>query len=433
MMPDVSNRRPFWSGDTARAVFGPSPGVREIRAACWVALVVTTALVALSIGYGAMDRPFLGHQPGGDYISFYVAGKILNEYPHSRLYDSSLQYRLHHAVMPEMPRETVEAYINTPFFAWVFRPLARLPFAWSYGIWVAISVLLYLAGLWAVWPAEKGFGDVSRIALLACCSFPPFSIECLAGGQVSAVGFCALALCTRWSLAGYPMAAGAALAVCLYKPPLLVLAVPMLAIGRRFRTLLGFAVGACVVAALSLAAVGYEGCVAYVQALGVRAEWTARNPSPLPLFKFVDIHTFVRQLAGGHSTASAGAAFILMGAAFAWLAVRWARSRPGTREASLLWAATLAWTLVFNVYMPIYDTILIVIPALVMARAVYQPGRESAESDRAVFQGWMLALCVATVVSQPVAAATRFQILTVVLAALGVLALRWSAQERLEA
>jgi hypothetical protein len=325
-----------------------------------------------------------------------------------------------------MPRDTVEAYINTPFLAWVFRPLAWLPFAWSYGLWVVISAVLYLAGLAALWPAEKGFREVSRIAFLACCSFVPFSIECLAGGQISAVGFFALALCTRWQQAGYPLAAGAALAVCLYKPPLLVLAVPMLAIGRRFRMLAGFAAGACVAGLLSLAAVGYDGCAAYFQALRLRAEWTARNPSPLPLFKFVDIHTFVRLLFGGHSPASAGTALILMGGAFAYLAVRWARSRPGTRAASLLWSATIAWTLVFNLYIPIYDTVLIVISALLMAAAVYGSPGERAESDRAAFQAWMLALYVATVVTQAIAAVARLQILTVVLAGIGWLALRWS-------
>jgi hypothetical protein len=401
------------------------PGIREVKAACWAALAVTTALVALSICYGARDQPFLGHQPGGDFISFYVAGKILNEYPHSRLYNSSLQYRLHHAVMPEMPRETVEAYINTPFLASVFRPLARLPFAWSYGLWVAISAVLYICGLAVLWPAEKGFAEVSRIAFLACCSFLPFSIECLAGGQISAVGFFALALCTRW-LEAYPLAAGAALSVCLYKPTLLVLVVPMLAIGRRFRTLAGFAAGACVLGALSVAAVGFEGCAAYLQALGVRAEWTARNPSPLPLYKFVDIHTFIRLLAGGHSAASAGTALILMAAAFAYLAVRWWRSRPGTPADGLLWAATIAWTLVFNLYVPIYDTILIVIAALVMAGAVYGSGAAATESDRAAFRGWMLALYAATCVSQAIAAVARFQMLTVVLAAIGFLGLRWS-------
>ncbi len=419
----------LWSPDKARAIFGPVPGTREIRLACWAALLVTILLVALSMVYSAAGRPFLGHPPCGDYVQFYAAGKILNEYPPARLYDQALQYRLQHTLLPEMRADLSLVYVNSPIVSALFRPLARVPLLWSYGLWVAISALLYVAGLRLLWPPGQEFGAVSRTAFLACLAFSPFAIECCAGGQLSAVGFFALALCTRWRVR-YPIAAGAALALCLYKPTLLVLLAPMLIAGRRFRMLLGFAPAAAALAALSLAAVGYDGCLAYVRTLRLFAEFTARDPSPLPLFKFVDIRTFFRLLFGGHPASSAGAALILTGAAFVYLAVRWARSRPGTRTDALLWAATIAWTLVFNLYVPIYDTVLIVISALAMAGAVYAPRREGTESERGAFLGWMLVLYVAAWVTQPLASFARFQVLTLVLAAIGALALRLSRQAK---
>jgi len=394
--------------------------------ACWAALAVTALLLGLSLESAVRGRAFLGHQPGGDYMAFYVAGQILNEYPHARVYDVDLQYRLEHALLPMMPGDIVEKYLNAPFLALLFRPLARIPFLWSYGVWMAFSAALYLAGLALLWPREKNFQGVSRIAFLACCSFSPFAIECLVGGQLSALGFFALAACTRWRQSGHLMAAGAALALCLYKPPLLVLAVPMLAIGRRFRTLVGFAAGACVLGALSLAAVGFDGCVAWVQALRLHAAFTAQNPSPLTLFKFVDIHTFFRLLFGGDSAFSAGVALVLAGAAAVYLAMRWARSQPGTQADGLLWAATIAWTLAFNLYVPIYDTVLIVISALLMAGSLYGSQGERAEADRSTFLGWMLVLFVAAWVSQPLASYARVQVLTPVLVVVGALALRFS-------
>ena len=400
------------------------PGAREIRFVCWAALLVSLTLVALSVVYAARQQQFLGHQPGGDFVTFYAAGTILNEYPHAKLYDLSLQYRVEHASLPAMTREFVDPYVNTPFLGWLFRPLARLPFLWSYGAWMAISSALYLGGLALLWP--KGIGSVSQIPFLACCSFLPFTIECLAGGQISALGFFAFALSTRWLRSGRLLAAGAVLSLCLYKPPLLVLVVPMLVIGRRWWTLAGFAAGAGVLGALSVAAVGYAGCASYVQALGLRAGLLTRNPSPLALFKFVDVHALFRLLLGVHLRGGQPIALVVAVAAVVYLAVRWARSRPGTRAADLLWAATIAWTLVFNIYVPIYDTILIVVTCLVMAGAVYGTGSETVRSDRDSFQGWMLALWVAAAVSQAVAAAARFQILTVVLVAIGALALRWS-------
>jgi hypothetical protein len=396
--------------------------------ACWASLVLTVAMVATSIVYALRGQWFLGHQPGGDFVAFYAAGRILNEYPHERLYDLSLQYRIHHAVLPQMPRELVDPYVNTPFTALLFQPLARLPFFWAYGLWMAISAALYVGGLVLLWPEHSRFGGVSRMALLICISFPPFAIECVAGGQISVLGFFALALCTRWQRCGHPVAAGTALAVCLYKPPLLVLAVPMLLIGVRLRALLGFAAGACALGALSLATVGYSGCAGYLEALRIRAGETAHNPSPLPLFKFVDVRSFFQLLLNGDPQVGGGIALILAAAAFVYLAKRWVRSRPGTQADGLLWAATIAWTLVFNLYVPIYDTTLIVISALLMAGAVYGARGEHAESGRSAFLGWMLVLYVTACVSQFLASFARFQILTLVLAAIGFLALRLSRQ-----
>lgn len=429
-MAAVIRRLSSWRSTAARGALRVWPGPPEIRLVCWVALLSGIAFVILSLASGVNGRPLLGHPTGGDFIGFYVAGTILNQYPPARLYDVPLQDRLQHAILPQMPRDAFVVYANTPFLALIFSPLARLPFVWAYAIWAVFSAVLYLAGLALVWPPARDFGGVSRVALLACFSFMPFAIECWAGGQLSALGFFAIALCTRWRQSGSPFAAGVALAACLYKPPLLLLVLPMLVIGRRIRMLLGFAVGAVALGALSLATVGREGGVAYFRALRLYAEWAARDPSPLALYKFVDIHSFFRLLPGGHARVGEGIALVVAGAAFVRLAARWARSRPGTQEASLLWAATIAWTLVVNFYAPIYDTILIVISALLIASAVYGACGERAESDRRAFHTWMLVLYVAACVSQALASA-GFQVLTLVLAGIGVYALRLSRRAAL--
>lgn len=418
-------------GNKVRTLLGPLPGVREIRAVSWAALLVTVVLVGLSLSFAARGLPFLGHQPCGDFVQFYAAGKILNEYPHASLYDGLLQYRLQHALLPGMRPELSLVFANAPFLALLFRPLACLPLLWSYAVWVAISALLYGTGLALLRPQGHDFAGASRTVFLACLSFAPFAIECCGGGQLSALGFFALALCTRWR-SRHPFAAGAVLALCLYKPSLLVLLAPMMVAGRRFRMLFGFAVSAAALGGLSLAVTGYEGCRGFLRTLRLYAEFTSRNPSPLPLFKYVNIHTFLRLLFGSYSAASAAAAWILGGAAFVYLAVRWARSRPGTQADGLLWAATIAWTLVFNLYVPIYDTIMIVISALTMAGTIYAWQGKRAESARSAFLGWMLVLYVAAWVTQPLASFARVQVLTLVLAGIGAFALRLSRQAETE-
>ncbi len=417
-----------WSTRSVRSMLGPLPGSREIRVASWATLLVTGGLVVMSLVFAARGRSFLGHLPGSDFLQFYAAGRILNESPHFRLYDAALQYRLHHELLPEMSRERSLVYANAPFLALLFRPFARLPYLWSYCLWMAVTAALYVAGLKVLWPPKTGaFAPVSQTAFLVCLSFSPFALESFAGGQLSAVGFLALALCTRWR-SRYPVAAGAALSVCLYKPTLLVLLTPALLIGRRFRALAGFACGALVMAALSLLAVGSEGCLGYVRTLRLYAGWTTGTVSPLPLYKYVDLRTFLGLLLGPGAVASA-ATLILAAGAFGYLAVRWARSRPGSEADSLLWAATIAWTLVFNLYVPIYDTLLIVVSALIMAGVVYG---SRAEPHRPAFLGWMLAVYIAAWLSQGLALFAHIQVFTLVLAAVGAFALRLSRRVEAE-
>src|SRR5437763_12599852 len=82
--------------------------------------------------------------------------------------------------------------------------------------------------------------DRSLILLLAL-AFEPFIMECWLGGQLSAFGFFCVALALRLDLAGRPFRSGLVLGLCFYKPTLLVLLLPMLVVGRRFRTLAGMA------------------------------------------------------------------------------------------------------------------------------------------------------------------------------------------------
>jgi hypothetical protein len=262
--------------------------------------------------------------------------------------------------------------------------------------------------------------------LLACLAFEPFAIACLPGGQLSAVGFFALAAATRWQRSGKPAAAGAALSLCLYKPTLLLLVLPMLAVGRRFRLLAGFAAGAAALGALSLAVAGRDGCGGYLRTLRLYGKFVSQYPTPLQLPKYVDIRTFLQLALNGHAAVSAIPALVLTGAALAYLAVHWARSRPGTQADGVLWAGTIAWSLVFNVYVPVYDVTLAVVCALVMAGVVYGARGEEAERDRAAFHGWMLLLYVTAVVAPAFAWFANLQLLTLVLVGTGYQALRLS-------
>jgi alpha-1,2-mannosyltransferase len=160
-------------------------------------------------------------------------------------------------------------FVYPPFLAAVFRPLARLPYAQSFAVWLAIATSLYAASLALMFRACPAIprGDRS-IAWLLALSFEPFAFECGLGGQVSAIGCIGVAAAMVNHRRGRPALAGACLAMLSYKPTLLLLILPMLAIGRQWRTLAGFSVGAM---ALILASIAIAGPDRYGEFLGLMA------------------------------------------------------------------------------------------------------------------------------------------------------------------
>ncbi len=96
-----------------------------------------------------------------------------------------------------------------------------------------------------------------------------------------------------------------------------------------------------------------------------------------------------------------------------------ADSAPGAgsvqRTENLLWAATLALTLVVNSYTPIYDSILAVAAVVLAAEALPGPGAQ----EREALTWWMLLLYMAAWVTQSFAEYLHLQLFTLALAGFG--------------
>jgi hypothetical protein len=215
-----------------------------------------------------------------------------------------------------------------------------------------------------------------------------------------------------------------ALAICANKPTLLVLAIPMAIISGRWRLLAGFAVGASVLMALSLYTVGTAGCMAWFGMLLGFASAATGSHTVFSMTKYVDVNSFLRLLLRGPTQVGTVLSLALSAAGFIWLSAEWWRWRRGRGPTEFLWAATLAWTLAIGVYGAIYDTVLVVLAAMLMAGAV------SEKSEFESFATLVAALYVAAWVTQPVAEATGFQIFTPLLAATGAFALTLHARHR---
>jgi hypothetical protein len=396
--------------------------------------VLTMWLVILIASFWTFNgnSTVFGQPLGADFAGFYSAGRLLNENPPQRLYDFPLQDQLYHEVLPGLQQEYILPYVYPPFFTLVFRPLALLPYPWAYLVWLLLSIGLVLLGLFVMARTLTGIpgSDWPTIFLLTL-SFEPLVMECWLGGQTSAIGFCAMAFALRLYHLRRFGSCGLALACCLYKPPLLLLILPMLAVGRQWRVLGVFAVGAIVLALLSLITVGFQGMVGYFDLVKAFSRLSSSNMPGFPIWKFVDLNSFFKALLGDRFLPSWVLLLVCAIPCLFVLVRMWARlDQLNEEQRKLVWASTLSWTLVFNLYVGVYDTILVILGFWLTADVLFTRKRDPAQALTPVFHSFLVALYIVPWVAQPLARSIGFQPLTLVLAALGAYQLALARQKK---
>ena len=398
---------------------------KRIRFVCSAVLATTLVLLAISLGTAKNGVTIFGTGLGADYAAFYVAGKILNECSAAQLYDLGLQNQIQHSLMPGLPAGAWLPFRGyPPLVAVCFQPLALLRYEWSYPAWLVISAGLYVAGFTLIWRTLHATPSRERsTALLLALSFEPFLMESWVGGQLPAVGFFFIALALFCEDRRHSILAGVALAFCLYKPTLVLLILPLLLIGRRLKTLLGFCAAAGALVTIGVLLTGPRSYLQYVDMLTTHLRDTTQRASVFADWKFVDLVSFVRLLVGHTSMLGRIVVLLLCCAVFLCLAVGWWRSKnhDGDRE-RLLWAATLTGTLVVNVYVGIYDATLVVLSALLTADVLLR--RVQFTSG---FRLLLLLLYLVPWFSQFIAQATGVQLYTLVLAGFALYQLRLCA------
>jgi hypothetical protein len=393
---------------------------------CLIILVVISLTLGISFATQKSGRTSFGPFLGADFAAFYDAGSIFNSYPAERIYDRGLHREFYQRLFPSAPADSELPYVNAPFFILPFPLLARLPYQWAYFMWVLISIGLYVAGLKLLWGTQDAMPKSTwTTSLLLGLSFMPFLVECLAGGQTSAFGFFWLALALRLDKQGREILSGMALAFCFYKPTLLLLILPMLIICRRSSVFLGVTIGGLGLAALSLALVGWQGCLNYVEMLLHFTSQSTSAVSGLKNWKYVDLNSFFRLLAGGHTyirwVMSLAAACIIVPMLF-W---GWWKAKPEREtDRSLVWAFTISWTMALNIYLGIYDTTLVVLSILLTTNVLYREAASDQPAMNPTYKNLLLLLYLVPWITQIVAESTSVQLYTLILAACGLYQLR---------
>jgi len=293
-----------------------------------------------------------------DFPAFYNAGRILASHSWNHLYDHELQERLYIELVPGThtgdPRVLFFSY--TPFFALIFAPLALLPYRLALLSWSIISLLLFVIGFLRVWNTCDLQSQYKVSALLIALSFLPFYAWCLLVGQSSAFGFFALAIAISLDRKGKPLASGLALSLLLYKPPLLILFLPMLLVTRKWRALAGFSIGAVVLGVLSLSIIGLSGLPSYLRMLQTFSllKLTGRRRT----FHEIDLFSFFSSILHDHVLLAISLTVAVCTVVFVMLLKEW--SRFPTKA----WALAIPWTTILNLYFLTYDSTILILSVL---------------------------------------------------------------------
>jgi hypothetical protein len=392
---------------------GPTFTAREVRVFCVLVLCIAPFALIFVLSSGrhlAPNEDIAGL--GGDFPAFFLAGRILNEYGPSKLYDLQVQERFFLEVCPDAQGLRLP-YLHPPHLAEVFRLFALLPYGWAFAAWSAVSLTMYVAGLLVMF---RRFGPVDKadraLALLLGLAFEPFLVETLAGGQLSSIGFLCLALALINEHRGRYFLSGVFVSLCAYTPTLLVLPLPMIVISRRWRTLLGLVTGIAVVAAFSLIVAGTSVLADYVRTTIDFGRLYAGSEGVLRTWKFIDFRAFAILLTGSQAVGLLVAVVVASVAVPRLIRAWWLAGIANTRYSAGAWAQTLAWMLLLNFYVPVYDSILVVLVFILMA---HPPNHRSHMPDEPAFQWLLFLTIVAPWISQILARVCGLQIFTLVI------------------
>jgi hypothetical protein len=140
--------------------------------------------------------------------------------------------------------------------------------------------------------------------------------------------------------------------------------------------------------------------------------------SLLDLSVYIDLSSFSYLVPGGRSRVGlAILVFVTSAVAVALAVLLWKSARSGKPAQYLAWASTLTWTLLLNVYVPIYDTVLVII-AIILTLGALKGLKWRAATGWVVFLSALI--FVAPWETEAIAISHRIQLLSVLLAVLGL-------------
>lgn len=211
--------------------------------------------------WGARNGLRKGYQ---DFTIFYSAGKTLNLGLGDHLYDDQVQWRIQQSFASGVViRKGPLPYNHPPFEALLFVPFARLPFFTAFLCWDLLSVAILMAVPLILRPHIKLLQRASAMwFVLASLAFFPVCVS-LIQGQDTVLMLLLFALTYMALTRNADFYAGCFLGLGLFRFHQVLPVVLILWLGRRVKTIFGFALSGIVLGLISLGLVGWHTLLSY--------------------------------------------------------------------------------------------------------------------------------------------------------------------------
>jgi hypothetical protein len=388
-------------------------------------IVIATLLLIFSFTTARNRKTAFGPALGADFASFYIAGQILNSPETEKLYDLPLQDQLYHELLPEASEDETLSFPYAPFLAVLVRPLALAPYEVAFGAWLVINLACYILGFLLLWRSNPDLTEHSiRTPLLVAVSFTPFLLEGWIGGQSVGLIMLILGFSIYLHSKGRHWEGGVILSLCLFKPTLLVLVVPMLLSSGKLKMFAGYLMGAFALLGVSWAAVGMEGLRGYVNLLRTYAAAKVSAPNAFRTEKYVDLTSFARLLSLPESVMTIGVGLVSLAIFFLLCRAWWGARRLDMRSFRTTWACSLIWTPLLAPQCAIYDSALAV-AAFVLIASVHPLATPTRDTDsKSGYTMWATLTYCSAFLTVITAFGLGFQLLTIVLFGAGLWMLR---------
>lgn len=316
---------------TVRSAAGAEAGSRLFseRRLAWVAAVIAVAGAVIMVQLWPALHSGGADQHCLDFTWIWLTGKLAATGAVSHVYDPAALAAAHDTFLPGLQCTLDPGRLDYPpillFFTY---PLGWLPYGAALAAWNTLTLLLYLAAIWAIIP---------RLAApAAVLTTYPVALNLLFGhnGFLTA-GLFGLALA---SLERRPWLAGIFLGLLTYKPQFGILFPFALLAARNWRAISAATVASVVLGVAAGAAFGFRLWPMFVS--GLLEEGSRLNQGSEWNVWFVSVLGILRHAGLGAPLAWAAQLAVTAGAAAA-VCVLWARPRPHALKAAALGIAAL--------------------------------------------------------------------------------------------